>query len=83
MDRLWSPWRAEYIASGGEAASESKGCVFCKLHADVNNDENNYVLYRGSRCFVVLNRYPYISGHLLIVPNDHLGELDAAPKETT
>lgn len=83
MDRLWSPWRAEYIASGGSAESESRSCVFCKLHADVNNDETNYVVYRASRCFIVLNRYPYISGHLLIVPNEHVGELDAAPKETT
>lgn len=83
MDRLWSPWRAEYIASGGTAESESRSCVFCKLHAEVNNDETNYVVYRASRCFIVLNRYPYISGHLLIVPNEHVGELEAAPKETT
>lgn len=81
MDRLWSPWRAEYIASGGTA--ESRSCVFCLLYADVNNDETNYVVYRASRCFVVLNRYPYISGHLLIVPNEHVGELDSAAKETT
>ena len=83
MDRLWSPWRSEYIASGGAADSESKSCVFCNLHADVNNDEANFVVYRASRSFIVLNRYPYISGHLLIVPNEHVGELDAAPKETT
>jgi len=83
LDRLWSPWRAEYIASGGTAESESRSCVFCNLHADVNNDEGNYVVYRASRCFIVLNRYPYISGHLLVVPNEHLGEFDAAPKETT
>jgi ATP adenylyltransferase len=82
LDRLWSPWRAEYIASGGSGESESR-CIFCKLYADVSNDETNYVVYRASRCFIVLNRYPYISGHLLIVPNEHLGELDTAPKETT
>ena len=83
MDRLWSPWRSEYIASSGAADSESKGCVFCKLQADLNNDETNLVVHRASRSFIVLNRYPYISGHLLIVPSEHIGELDAAPKETT
>lgn len=83
MDRLWSPWRSEYIASSGAAESESRSCVFCKLHADVNNDEANLVVYRASRSFIVLNRYPYISGHLLVVPNEHIGDLDAAAKETT
>ena len=82
MERLWSPWRSEYIASSG-ADSESKSCVFCKLQADPNNDETNLVVHRASRSFIVLNRYPYISGHLLIVPSEHIGELDAAPKETT
>lgn len=83
MDRLWSPWRSEYIASGGAADSESGSCVFCRLHAEVDNDEANFVVYRAPRSFIVLNRYPYISGHLLVVPNDHIGELDAAAKKTT
>ena len=83
MDRLWSPWRSEYIAASGAADSEPGGCVFCRLYSEVNNDEANSVVYRASRSFIVLNRYPYISGHLLIVPNDHIGDLDAAPKETT
>jgi len=83
MDRLWSPWRSEYIASSGALDSESKGCVFCALAVDFNNDETNFVVYRALHSFIVLNRYPYISGHLLIVPYEHVGELDAAPKETT
>ncbi len=83
MDTLWSPWRYEYIASGGAQDSESHGCVFCSIHADPKHDEANFVLHRASLSFVVLNIYPYISGHLLIVPNEHVGELDAAAKETT
>lgn len=47
------------------------------------NDERNLVVYRSAQAFIVLNLYPYISGHLLIVPNDHLPDLDAAPKEVT
>ena len=81
MDRLWSPWRSEYIASAGDA--DPSVCVFCKLRDDAENDAANFVLQRASHNFVVLNRYPYISGHLLIVPYEHVGELDVAAKATT
>lgn len=83
MDRLWSPWRYQYIAAGGAADSESGGCVFCKLRDDPNHDEANFVLHRAAHNFIVLNIYPYISGHLLVVPYEHVGDLDAAGKETT
>ena len=83
MDRLWSPWRSEYIASGGSADSKSEGCVFCSLRDTPEKDETNFVLHRGSHNLIVLNLYPYISGHLLIVPYEHVGELDGASKETT
>ena len=81
MDRLWSPWRSEYIASAGDA--DPTVCVFCKLRDLAENDTANFVLHRAAHNFVVLNRYPYISGHLLIVPYEHVGELDAAAKATT
>ena len=83
MDRLWSPWRYEYIASSDAANPDSSGCVFCKLRDDRDKDEGNFVIHRASHNFIVLNIYPYISGHLLIVPYQHIGELDAAAKETT
>jgi ATP adenylyltransferase len=81
LDRLWSPWRSEYIASAGDA--DPTVCVFCKLRDDAENDAANFVIHRASHNFIVLNRYPYISGHLLIVPYEHVGELDAAAKATT
>ncbi|MFN2516094.1 MAG: HIT domain-containing protein [Pyrinomonadaceae bacterium] len=81
MDRLWSPWRYEYIASGADP--EFHGCVFCNIRADPDKDQVNFVLHRGTHNFIVLNIYPYISGHLLIVPYEHVGELDAAAKKTT
>jgi ATP adenylyltransferase len=81
LDRLWSPWRSEYIASAGDA--DPSVCVFCKLRDDAENDAANFVLHRAAHNFIVLNRYPYISGHLLIVPYEHVGELDAAAKATT
>jgi len=81
LDRLWSPWRSEYIASAGDA--DASVCVFCKLRDQPANDEANFVLHRSSYNFVVLNRYPYVSGHLLIVPYEHVGDLDGAAKTTT
>lgn len=83
VERLWSPWRHAYIAASGDEMSEPKQCVFCQAHADPANDEKNLILYRGTHCFVILNLYPYISGHLMVAPYDHIGELDATPKATT
>jgi ATP adenylyltransferase len=87
MDRLWSPWRYDYIKSGSSAESSSSSepapCVFCSLLHNDTDDERNFIVHRAAHNFVVLNIYPYISGHLLVVPYAHLGELDAAPKETT
>lgn len=84
MDRLWSPWRHDYIsASSGKPQSEKPACVFCSLLKDSSDDESKFILHRAEHNFVVLNLYPYVSGHLLIVPFAHLGELDAASKETT
>ena len=81
MERLWSPWRAKYIASGVDA--QSSVCVFCEIGSDRESDEENLVVFRGQSNFVVLNLFPYISGHLLIVPYEHLGEFDGAPKTVT
>jgi ATP adenylyltransferase len=83
VERLWSPWRYEYMASSDSADSEPGPCVFCEIQKDPDRDEASFVLHRAAHNFIVLNIYPYISGHLLIVPYEHVGELDAASKETT
>jgi ATP adenylyltransferase len=81
VDRLWTPWRFDYIKSGsGQQQSEEESCVFCSIQKDVTDDESKFILHRASHNFIVLNIYPYISGHLLIVPYPHVGELDALPK---
>ena len=77
MDFLWSPWRYQYIKSG--AARE--GCVFSAI-AGSTEDDNNLVVCRGERNYVVLNRYPYTSGHAMVIPYEHLATLEAAPPET-
>jgi ATP adenylyltransferase len=85
MDVLWSPWRYEYIkgASSPQSEEQTPGCVFCSILQGAGSDEEKFILHRAAHNFVVLNIYPYISGHLLIVPYEHLGELDAASKAVT
>ena len=68
MKQLWAPWRLEYI----ESADEQEGCVFC-LARD-GEDEERLVVHRGKLALVVLNKYPYASGHLMVAPHRHEGE---------
>jgi ATP adenylyltransferase len=63
--------------------SQAGSCVFCRLGRETENDEANFVLHRGTNAFVALNLYPYIAGHLLVLPYEHLGDLDSTPKEIT
>jgi ATP adenylyltransferase len=63
--------------------SKADSCIFCDAASDPAGDERNFVLHRGAHTLIILNLYPYISGHLMIAPYAHLGELDAAPKEAT
>lgn len=84
MDVLWSPWRYDYIKSGEkETASASSGCVFCDILNGSATDEENFILHRAEHNFVILNIYPYVSGHLMVVPFDHLADLDQAEKKVT
>jgi ATP adenylyltransferase len=83
LDRLWTPWRYDYIkGTSGEKTGHGTSCVFCTLLAS-QDDERHYILHRARHNFVVLNLYPYTSGHLMIVPYEHTGELDAVAHETT
>jgi len=66
MEHLWSPWRYRYIAT----ADKADGCVFCRVR-DAAKDDENYIVYRGQLNFVILNLFPYTSGHLMIVPDEH------------
>ena len=66
--QLWAPWRLEYIQS----ADEQDGCVFCRAHE--RDDEEGLVVRRGERAFVVLNKFPYSSGHVMVAPYRHVGE---------
>jgi len=77
MDYLWSPWRYQYVSRG----SESSACVFCEKIQN-QRDEENYILHRGRLNYVLLNLYPYTTGHLMIVPYAHVPDLSGTPQET-
>jgi ATP adenylyltransferase len=66
--QLWAPWRLEYI----QAPDEQAGCIFCR--AAEGDDEEGLVVNRGRHAFVLLNRFPYASGHVMVAPYRHVGE---------
>jgi len=74
---LWAPWRIGYI----QGLSESSDCFICEIGANQQDDDKNLVLWRSSYCIVVLNRFPYNNGHLLIAPARHIPDLNQATDE--
>jgi ATP adenylyltransferase len=81
VDHLWSPWRYRYVTS----AQPEGECLFCRISSesrDKDKAKDNYVLLRAERNFVLLNRFPYTSGHLMIVPYAHVSTLQEADPAT-
>ena len=66
MKRMWSPWRMQYIRG-----DRPQGCVFCERQHQ-EDDEKDLVLFRGEHCYVMMNRYPYNNGHLMVIPYQHV-----------
>jgi ATP adenylyltransferase len=75
MKRIWAPWRIKFVES------KTSGCIFCKVYKEVDGP-GNLVIFRGECCFVILNRFPYTSGHLMVVANLHLASLEDLDAET-
>ena len=73
MERLWAPWRMEYIGQAREG--EDQGCLFCEKPKE-GDDEKALIVARSEKSFAMLNRYPYNSGHLMVAPFRHVGELE-------
>lgn len=78
MDHIWSPWRYKYIAS----VNREEGCVLCRIDRE-HKDVENYVVHRARLNFIVLNLFPYTSGHLMIVPYEHQASLAEVAEATT
>jgi ATP adenylyltransferase len=77
MEHLFSPWRMEYI----QGDSQVSGCIFCNFTGQ-QEDVKNLIIYRGDNVFVILNRYPYTSGHLMVVPFAHRSSLELLDPQT-
>jgi len=74
MDFIWSPWRYDYLASGGVKAPS---CVFC-VGKDRTHDAERLIVFRGTHNFIILNLFPYTSGHLMVAPYEHLDTIVSA-----
>jgi ATP adenylyltransferase len=77
MDHLWSPWRYTYVSN----VTPSDACIFCEKAAQ-DRDAENYILHRGAKNFVLLNLYPYTTGHMLIAPYEHAATLEDSAADT-
>lgn len=80
MQRLFSPWRMPYIGRD-KAAEKAKGCVFC-LAAEQPDSPDNLIVHRGKLAFVIVNRFPYTSGHLMVLPFQHAAKLEELDVDT-
>ena len=76
--RIWAPWRLRYVST----ASKQQECVFCAKPAE-GDDRRALIVHRGERCYVILNLYPYTSGHLMVAPFEHVGRLQDIEAEVT
>jgi ATP adenylyltransferase len=77
MDYLWTPWRYAYITTASKNEGKD-GCIFCELPKLA--DEEAKIVYRGQHCYIILNSFPYTSGHVMVVPFAHLDELQKLPE---
>ncbi len=75
MEHIWAPWRIGYIEM-----KRPEKCILCEKPGE-SNDENNYILYRGRRNFVILNSYPYNPGHLMVAPYRHIANFEELTEE--
>ncbi len=77
MDYIWSPWRYDYLASGGK---RPPSCVFC-VNDDTSRDAERLIVFRGTHNFIILNLFPYTSGHVMVAPYEHLDTIASAKAE--
>ncbi len=78
MKNLWAPWRMQYILND---IDKTDGCIFCDFPR-ANDDEKYLIPFRSEHCFVILNKFPYNNGHVMVVPYLHTGDFLEVPDET-
>ncbi len=77
MDYLWTPWRYAYITKAAKSEASADRCIFCELPK--LPDAEAKIVHRGEHCYIILNSFPYTSGHVMVVPFAHLDELQKLP----
>jgi ATP adenylyltransferase len=77
--RIWAPWRLEYVKDASKDVEED--CIFCAKPAQ-ETDEENLIVHRGEHCFVILNKFPYTNGHLMVAPYAHTATLPDLDSDT-
>ncbi len=77
MDYLWTPWRYAYITNAAKSEASADRCIFCELPK--LPDAEAKIVHRGEHCYIILNSFPYTSGHVMVVPFAHLDELQKLP----
>jgi ATP adenylyltransferase len=77
MQRIWAPWRGEYVAAAGKQAARRGACIFCRGLKDASR-QGSLVVHVAPLTFVMMNRFPYGSGHVMVAPHRHVGTLAAA-----
>ena len=77
LEHLWAGWRSDYVSGVGDPLPEDTGaCVFCRIFSSGERAEDTGIVWRGAGVVAVLNAYPYTSGHLLVMPERHVGEIE-------
>jgi ATP adenylyltransferase len=80
-NRIWAPWRLDYVKDASKDNEDE--CIFCAKPGEGDeHDEENLIVHRGDRCFVILNKFPYTNGHLMVAPYEHVASLPQIDPET-
>ena len=79
VERIWAPWRLEYVKDASKDNEDH--CIFCAAH-EAGDDKGSLIVHRGERSFVILNKFPYTNGHLMVAPYEHADALQALDAET-
>ena len=80
MDIMWAPWRSEYLNQNNSGEPKKDVCVFCDA-LTTEDDHERHIIYRGKTAFVILNKYPYNNGHMLVMPKRHISRPDMMTDE--
>ena len=81
MEKLWSPWRSKYIESFKPGAVKDDRCLFCRV-LEEDKDDENFLIYRAEKSFIMMNLFPYNSGHLMVIPYQHASTFNELDEDT-